>query len=108
MKKIIEHYGLDRQKRKFAEENLELQEAMIEYVAECKKLEGAPAEYVEQTLAPLRQHLISELADNFVMLGEFLEWFGIKNYEVEGAMRYKIGRTHAEIEKEKAKDDLSR
>lgn len=108
MKKIIEHYGLDKQRRKFAEENLELQEAIIEYTSACRSMEGAPAEYVEKELGPIRQHLISELADNFVMLGEFLEWFGIKNYEIEGAMRYKIGRTHAEIEKEKAKYDLSR
>jgi hypothetical protein len=108
MKKIIEHFGLDNQRRKFAEENLELQEAMIEYTQASRSVEGAPIEYVEQTLGPIRQHLISELADNFVMLGEFLEWFKIKNYEVEGAMRYKIGRTHAEIEKEKKKNDLSR
>ena len=39
---------------------------------------------------------------------EEIEAFGIKRYEVEGAMRFKIGRTHDEIEKEKAKYDLSR
>lgn len=108
MKKIIEHFGLDHQRRKFNEENLELQDAILEYQNTLRSLEGAPQEYVEQTMAPVRQKLILELADNFVLLGQFLEAFGIKRYEVEGAMRFKIGRTHDEIEKEKAKYDLSR
>jgi len=108
MKKIIEYHGLDNQRRKFAEENLELQEAMITYVTASRNMEGAPAEYVEKELAPLRQNLICEIADNFVLLGQFMEWFGIKNYEVEGAAKYKIGRTHAEIEKDKKKNELYR
>lgn len=108
MKKIIEHFGLDNQRRKFNEENLELQDVILEYQMALKSVEGAPQEYVDQTIAPIRQRLILELADNFVLLGQFLEAFGIKKYEVEGAMRFKIGRTHDEIEKEKAKYDLSR
>lgn len=104
MKKIIEHFGIDNQRRKFNEENLELQDAILEYQIALRDLEGAPQEYIEQVIAPIRQNLILELADNFVLLGQFLEVFGIKKYEVEGAMRYKIGRTHAEIEKAKMKN----
>jgi hypothetical protein len=108
MKKIIEHFGIDNQRRKFNEENLELQDAILEYQNALKGLEGASPECVEKTMEPLRQNLILELADNFVLLGQFIEAFGIKSYEVEGAMIFKIGRTHAEIEKEKAKHDLFR
>lgn len=108
MKKIIEHFGIDNQKRKFAEENLELQEAILEYQIACRNAEGMAPDYVEEYLKTYRMHVIEELADNFVILGEFMEWFKIKDYEIEGAARYKIGRTHHEIEKENKKDELYR
>lgn len=106
MKKIIQYYGLKNQKKKFAEENLELQEAITEYTKILSNFEGAPEEVIAQNLEPYKQHIIEELADNFVLLGQFMEYFGIKKYEVEGAALFKIGRTHALMEGENYSNDL--
>jgi hemerythrin superfamily protein len=106
MKKIIQYYGLNNQKKKFAEENLELQEAITEYSRVLANFEGAPEEVIAENLSPFKQHIIEEIADNFVLLGEFMEYFGIKKYEVEGAALFKIGRTHALMEGESYNNDL--
>ena len=108
MKKIINHFGVDHQRRKFAEENLELQEAIIEYQNACSMMEGMPAGYAESYLMDYRRHLIEELADNFVMLGEFMAYFGITNSDIEPVARYKIKRTHNLIEEEKMGNEIFR
>jgi hypothetical protein len=63
MKKIITHFGVDHQRRKFAEENLELQEAIIEYQNACRRMDGEPAEYAERYLLGYRMHMIEEIAE---------------------------------------------
>lgn len=108
MKKIITHFGVDHQRRKFAEENLELQEAIIEYQNACRRMDGEPAEYAERYLLGYRMHMIEELADNFVMLGEFMAFFGITNSDIEPIAKYKIKRTHNLIEEEKMGNALFR
>ena len=45
-------------------------------------MDGEPAEYAERYLLGYRMHMIEELADNFVMLGEFMAFFGI-NSDIE-------------------------
>ena len=50
MREIIEYFGVDHQRRKFAEENLELQEAIIAYQNACRVVDGMPASYAEQYL----------------------------------------------------------
>lgn len=101
MKSIIEYYGVDHQRRKFAEENLELQEAIIEYQSACRKVDGMPAEYAEEYLEGYRKHLVEELTDNFVLLGEFMAYFNITNEDIEPVGKFKINRTHRKIEEEK-------
>ena len=106
MKEIIEYFGVDHQRRKFAEENLELQEAIIEYQNACRKMEGMPADYADKYLLGYRMHLIEEMADNFVLLGEFMKYFCITNKDIEKIAKYKIARTHRKIETEKRKRDV--
>jgi hypothetical protein len=108
MKEIITYYGVDHQRRKFAEENLELQEAIIEYQNACRKMEGESSEYADRYLLGYRMHLIEEMADNFVLLGEFMKYFCITNEDIEKIARFKIARTHRKMEEEKKKNALFR
>jgi NTP pyrophosphatase (non-canonical NTP hydrolase) len=100
MKEIIKYFGVDHQRRKFAEENLELQEAIIEYQNACKRMDGMPAEYAEGYLAGYKRHLIEEIADNIVLIGEFIKYFDIPMNIVEEVGRFKIKRTHNRIREE--------
>jgi hypothetical protein len=52
--------------------------------------------------------MIEELADNFVMLGEFMAFFGITNSYIEPIARYKIKRTLNLIEEEKMGNEIFR
>lgn len=106
MKEIITYFGVDHQRRKFAEENLELQEAIIEYQDACRRVEGMPAAYVDGYLLEYRMHLIEEIADNFVLLGEFMKYFCITHDDIEEVAKFKIARTHKKIEAEKKKNAL--
>ena len=108
MKEIITYFGVDHQRRKFAEENLELQEAIIEYQNACRQMDGMPAEYADRYLLAYRMHLIEEMADNFVLLGEFMKYFCITNEDIEEVAKFKIARTHKKIEEEKKKNELLR
>jgi hypothetical protein len=108
MKEIITYFGVDHQRRKFAEENLELQEAIIEYQNACRSMDGMPAEYADRYLLRYRMHLIEEMADNFVLLGEFMKYFCITNEDIEEVAKFKIARTHNKIEEEKRKNELLR
>lgn len=99
MRKIIQHFGIDHQRRKFAEENLELQEAIMDYQLACRNMEGMNDEYARVYVYNYRQHLIEELADNFVLLGQFMSIANITNKEIEEVAKLKIERTHKEMEK---------
>ena len=98
MKRIITHYGVDHQRRKFAEENLELQEAIMEYQRVSRNVEGLNDERALLLLTDYRLHLIEELADNFVLLGEFMQYFNISHKEIEDMARFKIKRTHIRMD----------
>lgn len=101
MKDIINYFGVDHQRRKFAEENLELQEAIIEYQNACRDVNGMPASYAEQYLEQYKTHLIEELADNIVLIGEFIRYFDIPIDIIEEVGKFKIKRTHNKIREEK-------
>lgn len=100
MKEIIKYFGVDHQRRKFAEENLELQEAIIEYQNACRKMDGMPAEYANRYLAGYRMHLIEEIADNIVLIGEFIRYFELPMDRIEEVGKFKIKRTHNRIREE--------
>lgn len=103
MKEIVKHYGVDHQRRKFAEENLELQEAIIEYQNARRQMDGMSSTYAEQYLKGYRYHLIEELADNLLLIGEFVDYFDIDTDELEDMTNYKYKRT-----KRRMKDDKPR
>lgn len=103
MKEIVEHYGVSNQQRKFAEENLELQEAIIDYQHAYRRMDGMPASYAEQYLKGYKYHLMEELADNLLLIGEFVDYFDIDTDELEDMTNYKYKRT-----KRRMKDDKAR
>lgn len=90
---IIKYFGLSSQKRKFMEESMELFEAITEYQMKCRELEGYPADYVDDVLEVYRMHIVEELGDNLIMLGQFKELFNIKDDVLERMMRFKVKRT---------------
>lgn len=100
MKEIIRHYGLNNQRRKFAEENLELQDAIIEYQNAKKQMHGMSSTYAEQYLKGYKYHLMEELADNLLLLGEFIEYFDIDTDELEEMAIYKYKRTKRRMQDE--------
>lgn len=77
---IIEHYGVSHQISKLLEEIGELIEAIID---EDKD----------------KDNMISELADCFVLLNQFVEYYGITNDEIQEIMKYKVNRQIERIKK---------
>ena len=95
--KIINHYGVNNQQRKLAEEVFELQEAIINY--ELK----ASVEY-EIPLTEIigsKEHIIEELADCMVLLSQFKEYYGISEKELQEVDKYKIERQLERMQKAK-------
>ena len=81
-KKIIRYYGLNNQQRKFAEEHFELQEAITRYgYADTFELNEK-----------MIDKLVDEIADNYVLLIQFIEAFNIEHKRVDERARYKIAR----------------
>ena len=96
--KIINHYGVNNQQRKLAEEVFELQEAIINY--ELK----ASVEY-EIPLTEIigsKEHIIEEMTDCMVLLSQFKEYYGITDEEITNNMQLKIKRQLERIENEKS------
>lgn len=95
--KIINHYGINNQQRKLAEEVFELQEAIINY--ELK----ASVEY-EIPLAEIigsKEHIAEELADCMVLLSQFKEYYGISEKDLQEVAKCKIERQLERISKER-------
>ena len=93
--KIIEHYGVLKQLKYFQTEVFELNEAIINaennrYIGICRK----PCETAVN-------HIAEEIADVMVMLGQFINYYGIKNKDIKKFIDYKIKRQLRRIEDEK-------
>ena len=88
--KIIEHYGVNHQQRKLAEEVFELQEAIF---ANWYDTDGVTdVGYVE--------HIREEIADVMVILKQIQYYYEIPDEEIEDVMKYKVQRTLKRMEKE--------
>lgn len=88
--KIIEHYGVNHQQRKLAEEVFELQEAIF---ANWYDVDGVTnVGYVE--------HIREEIADVTVVLKQIQYYYEIPDEEIEDVMKYKVQRTLKRMEKE--------
>lgn len=90
--KIIKHYGIDNQLRKFNEENFELIEAIIKMI--YPKFTGYM--YIDE----LKQNIKEEIADNLVLLSQFILYYDINLDEIEEIFKYKVDRQIKRMEKE--------
>jgi len=90
---IVRHYGINNQLRKFNEENFELIEAIHE-------LEN---DSVLRTLArrTLIKNIKEEIADNLVLLSQFILYYNIDLDDIEKIFKYKVERQLKRIESEK-------
>ena len=87
--KIINHYGVNHQQRKFQEEVFELNEAIINFNAN---------KFLTPELGI--EHIAEEIADVMVILKQFQMYYEINRDEIRDIMRYKIERQLERIENE--------
>lgn len=86
LKKIIEYYGVRSQIRKFNEESYELEEAILDYENQINNNRSS------KVMKELKEHLIEELADVEVMLGQFIEHYNIDRTDIDKVKQKKIER----------------
>lgn len=90
---IIQHYGIDNQLRKFNEENFELIEAIHELEnsnAMLKVLEGIT----------FIKNIKEEIADNLVLLSQFILYYDIDLDEIEEIFKQKVDRQLERMKKD--------
>lgn len=92
--KIIEHFGVNNQQRKLAEEVFELQEAISIY----EKIEYWDGEGYFIDFSSDKDTIIEEIADICVILRQFMEHYDITQDEISDRMADKINRTLERIE----------
>ena len=96
LSKIINHYGVNGQQRKLAEEVFELQEAITKHeLKESVSYEIPLTEIVET-----KEHIAEEIADVAVMLKQFQYYYGIENEFILALIRGKVDRQLARIKNE--------
>lgn len=91
--KIIQHYGIDNQLRKFNEENFELIEAI-------HRLENSAAIFKALEGITLINNIKEEIADNLVLLSQFILYYDINLDEIEEIFKYKVERQLERIKNE--------
>lgn len=84
--KIIEHYGLKNQKKKFGEEAFELYEALTKWDSHLYGTDNKDYLIVIDNIK-------EEIADNLVLLNQFIQYFGLDIKDIERVMREKVERT---------------
>ena len=87
---IIKHQGPKHQKRKLAEENYELQEAKTE-------VELRDQDYLVERQEEL---LIDEIADNLVLLAQFIQYYNLPIEKIDERMDYKLDRQEERMRNE--------
>lgn len=92
--KIINHYGVNAQQRKLAEEVFELQEAIL-----TRELHWHYDTEI-QDIRPLDNHIAEEIADVAVMLKQFQYHYEIENEFIIALMRGKVNRQLERIKNE--------
>ena len=96
--KIIQNYGTRNQLKKLSEELYEFQESVFEYIAQKEACEniGCSRIHVDKCI----EHMTEEMADCFVLLMQFKEYYHIDGNEIMKIMREKIDRQLGRIENE--------
>lgn len=92
---IINHFGVEHQKRKFGEESGELRDAIVE-------VELRDQDYICERHEEI---LLDEVADNIVMLLQFIQYYDLPIDKINDRVDYKLTRT---IEEEMVKDESIR
>ena len=90
--KIITHYGLENQKRKFVEEVYELLDALAEL--------NYNSMHFSNNLQRMIEHLTEEIADVQVVLEQIKLYWSIDPDDIKRVMDYKINRTLGGIDEE--------
>ena len=100
--KIIKHFGIAHQKRKFGEECDELKEAITEYelAKKINKLLCKVDSNAYLDLIAFKNHIIEEIGDVYVVLLQFQQYYGIETEEVVHSMLGKIKRTEGLVNDE--------
>ena len=92
--KIIQHYGIDNQLRKFNEENFELIEAI-------HGLENSDAMLKVLARTTLINNIKEEIADNLVLLSQFILYYNINLDDIEKIFKQKVERQLERMKKDK-------
>lgn len=99
--KIIRHFRINKQLRKFNEENWELKEAIKEY----EDSKNNPIDIILNVVNSITnqkdkylEHIKEEIADNIILLKQFQYYYNIKNEEIDKIIKYKVNRTLNRIE----------
>ena len=99
--KIIRHFGINKQLRKFNEENWELKESIKEY----EDSKSNPINVILNVVNSITnqkdkylEHIKEEIADNIILLKQFQYHYNIKNKEKDKIIKYKVNRTINRIE----------
>ena len=87
---IINHYGVQHQKRIFSGEADELRDAITE-------VELRDQDYICERHEEM---LIDEIADNLVMLAQFIQYYALPMDKIEERMDYKLERQEERMKNE--------
>ena len=90
--KIIEHFGVRKQLKKFNEECYELEEAILDYQTEIAYFDE------DAVTLSIKRHIAEEIADCLVLINQFIEYYKIDNNDVAKIMQEKTNRTLDRIE----------
>lgn len=107
LRKIINHYGVNKQLKYFQSEVFELNEAIVKRnnmgVMENVFLgvQHAMALILNiESVDPLREHIKEEIADVMVMLKQFQLYYDISTEEIKSTMKDKVARQLERMAKE--------
>lgn len=95
--KIINHYGIRNQLKKFNEECYELEEAILDYQTEIAYFDE------DAMILSIKKHIAEEIADVMVMLEQFKLYYGISSEEITKIFWSKVDRQLGRIENENSK-----
>lgn len=90
--KIINHYGIEHQQRKFQEEVFELNEAIITH--ELKK--SVEYEIPLTEIIGTREHIAEEIADVFNLVEQFMYFY---NIDIQDVIEIKHKKIHRQLER---------
>ena len=87
--KIIQHYGIENQLRKFNEESYELTQA-IDRFEQLRSMHGNKVRY---------NNIKAEIADNFVLISQFILYYDLSLDEIFDIYKFKVDRQIKRITK---------